>query len=228
MAVASRGAALLVAVILAAPSAGTPQGVPRAGDGVSLPTVIEEFPLTLPVDPLRPPVAGTVVLDAVIRETGAVGEVTIVEATDQVAGQAAVDTLRRWRFGPGTRDGMPVATVARFTYPVGLSASGTSRATSSDVAFPVGEGTVAPRLLREVKPAYPAAAHRAKVAGVVSLTCVVLTDGSPSDIRVAVGLEPSLDQAAVAALRLWQFEPGRRDGTPVPVQVEAEFSFQPQ
>ena len=34
-----------------------------------------------------------------------------------------------------------------------------------------------------------------------------------------------LDDQAVKAIRQWQFEPGTKDGKPVAVQMEVEFTF---
>jgi TonB family protein len=34
-----------------------------------------------------------------------------------------------------------------------------------------------------------------------------------------------LDEKAIEAIRRWRFEPGRKDGTPVAVQVNIEVSF---
>jgi TonB family protein len=217
---------VLAMVVLAAGFAQAPQpGTSTSSLAASMPVVVAEQPLELPADPLRVQPPGAVVLETTIDTTGAVGDVAIVEAPDAVAGRAAADALRRWRFEPATRDGQPVAVVARFTYPVGPGAG--VQAISTDVAFPVGNGTEAPRVLREVRPAYPVAALSARVSGNVQLTCVVLPDGHPADIRVRDGLEPTLDRAAADALRKWTFQPGRRAGTAVPVMVEVEFAFTP-
>jgi TonB family protein len=37
--------------------------------------------------------------------------------------------------------------------------------------------------------------------------------------------EHGLDEAAVTALEQWRFEPGRKDGKAVPVQVDIEMRF---
>ncbi len=34
-----------------------------------------------------------------------------------------------------------------------------------------------------------------------------------------------LDEKAIAALRLWKFEPALKDGRPVPVQINVEVNF---
>ena len=50
------------------------------------------------------------------------------------------------------------------------------------------------------------------------LKAVVRTDGTPGDVEITKSLDPKygLDEQAIAALRQWRFEPGRKDGTPSP------------
>jgi TonB family protein len=105
--------------------------------------------------------------------------------------------------------------------PTGGDAS-SSNAVRSDAA-----GVMPPRLLRDVKPVYTAAAVRARIQGVVGLECVVERDGSVGPVRVIRSLDAvnGLDEAAVAAVKEWRFAPGTRDGIPVRVEIHAELSF---
>lgn len=94
----------------------------------------------------------------------------------------------------------------------------------TDVFVP-GKDVTAPSVVREVKPSYPAETMTVGIEGGVLLDCVVNTDGSTSDVRVLQSLYPTLDEAAVAALRQWVFKPGARNGAPVRVRVEVEMRF---
>ena len=84
-----------------------------------------------------------------------------------------------------------------------------------------------PKVVSEVKAQYTPEAIRAKIQGTVTMTVVVRTDGTPSDIEITQSLdaEHGLDKQAVAALSQWRFEPGRKDGKPVPVRVTVEMQF---
>jgi periplasmic protein TonB len=92
---------------------------------------------------------------------------------------------------------------------------------------PPGNGVSAPRLLRDVRPAYTAEAMRARIAGTVGLSCVVDRDGSVRDCRLTRSLDPryGLDLEAIRAAQRWQFAPGRRGADPVPVRVTIEMAF---
>jgi TonB family protein len=56
-------------------------------------------------------IQGTVRLEAVVLDTGEVGDVEVTESLDTVYGldDEAVRAIRQWRFEPGTKDGKPVA-----------------------------------------------------------------------------------------------------------------------
>ena len=89
-------------------------------------------------------------------------------------------------------------------------------------------GVQAPRVLRRTVPSYPAEPLDAKVQGSVRLELVVSHDGSVGDVRVTRPLHPDLDEAAVACVRQWRFQPGILSGEAVPVivTVDVAFSFQ--
>jgi TonB family protein len=91
----------------------------------------------------------------------------------------------------------------------------------------IGEGVQPPRVLHEVKPEYTPAALQAKIQGAVWLDIVVEVDGSVGTVDVTQSLdtEYGLDDAAVDAAKQWRFEPGRKDGAAVPVQVTLEMRF---
>lgn len=94
-------------------------------------------------------------------------------------------------------------------------------------AYRPGAGIQLPRVLREVKPAYTADAMRAKVQGSVWLECIVLPDGSVGEVKVTRSLDPifGLDQEAIKAAKQWKFQPGMRQGEPVPVIITIELTF---
>ena len=89
------------------------------------------------------------------------------------------------------------------------------------------DGVTFPRGVRQDAPDYPIEAMRAGVHGVVLLEAIVGADGSVQDVRVVRSLDRihGLDAEAVRAAKAWRFEPGLKDGTPVPVAVKIEMTF---
>jgi TonB family protein len=88
-------------------------------------------------------------------------------------------------------------------------------------------GVTLPKVVSEVKPQYTPEAIQAKIEGTLFMKAVVRTDGTPADIEITQSLdtEYGLDQQAVTALSQWRFEPGLKDGKPVPVRVTVEMRF---
>lgn len=86
-------------------------------------------------------------------------------------------------------------------------------------------GVSAPKVLFAPDPDYSEEARKAKYQGTVILWLIVGPDGRPRDIRVARTLGMGLDQKAVEAVRNWKFDPARKDGQPVSVQINVEVNF---
>ncbi len=83
----------------------------------------------------------------------------------------------------------------------------------------------APLAIKKVDPRYLAPARRARIEGVVVLYGVIRADGGVENIQVVRSLDESLDASAVEAFRRWVFEPGRKNGLPVPLEVVVEIPF---
>ena len=92
-------------------------------------------------------------------------------------------------------------------------------------AYRVGGGVSAPRGLYTPDPEYSEEARKAKWQGTVVLWVVVGPDGRAHDIRVQRSLGMGLDEKAMEAVRSWKFEPAKKDGQPVAVQVNIEVNF---
>ncbi len=88
-------------------------------------------------------------------------------------------------------------------------------------------GIVAPSVVKSPNPRYPEEAREKRIQGMVQLDAVVLADGTVGDVTITKSLDDTygLDEAAVAALKQWLFNPGQKDGKPVPVLVSVEMSF---
>lgn len=106
-----------------------------------------------------------------------------------------------------------------------MKADAPAPAQDSDETVQAGPDIEMPHLIREVKPQYTPRAIQEKVQGEVLMECIVRTNGKTADIKVVRSLDPDLDQAAVDAASQWVFEPGKRKGKPVNVQVTIAVAF---
>ena len=86
-------------------------------------------------------------------------------------------------------------------------------------------GATPPKALYAPDPEYTKAAVKAKITGTVVLLVAIDEEGRPKMVRIQRSLDPVLDQSSVDAVRLWKFEPSRKDGQPVLVLINVEVVF---
>ena len=88
----------------------------------------------------------------------------------------------------------------------------------------VGGNVRAPMQTRKVSPVYPPIAQSARVQGVVILEVLIDEQGRVADARVLRSI-PLLDQAAIDAVRQWEYTPTLLNGAPVPVIMTVTVQF---
>ena len=81
-----------------------------------------------------------------------------------------------------------------------------------------------PLKIKNVSPVYPPDAKEARVTGVVIIEATIDAAGLVRDTRVIQSV-PLLDEAAVEAVRQWEFTPTLVNGEPVPVVVTITVNF---
>jgi TonB family protein len=81
-----------------------------------------------------------------------------------------------------------------------------------------------PAKVKNVQPVYPAVARAAGVEGSVMLSVAVDADGKVSDAKVLRSV-PLLDQAALDAVKQWEYEPMRRGSVAVPSVMTVTVNF---
>ena len=91
--------------------------------------------------------------------------------------------------------------------------------------FRVGGGVSAPVPTYAPDPEFSEEARKAKHQGVVIVNVIVGPDGRAHEMRVVQPLGLGLDEKAIEAVRLWKFEPARKDGKAVAVAVNIEVTF---
>jgi TonB family protein len=88
----------------------------------------------------------------------------------------------------------------------------------------VGGRIQTPNKIKDVKPVYPAIARSARVSGAVTIEATIGPDGKVADAKVVRSI-PLLDQAALDAVRQWEYTPTLLNGVPVPVIVTVTINF---
>jgi periplasmic protein TonB len=88
----------------------------------------------------------------------------------------------------------------------------------------VGSTIRQPQKIREVAPVYSPIAQAARVQGIVIIEATIGADGHVVNARVLRSV-PLLDEAALAAVRQWQYTPTLLNGVPVPVIMTVTVQF---
>ena len=96
---------------------------------------------------------------------------------------------------------------------------------NSNEPFRIGDGIRPPAKIVNANPVYPPEAREARVQGVVILEVTLSRTGEVSDVEVLRSV-PLLDEAAVAAVRQWRYEPTLVDGEPVSILMTVTVNFQ--
>jgi TonB family protein len=103
-----------------------------------------------------------------------------------------------------------------------------ARISSADLPFlglpRVGRDASEPKRVKQVRPVYTEVARNARVQGLVVLDCVISPEGHVTRARVLRGI-PVLDQAAIDAVKQWQYAPTVLGGQAVSVAMTITVEF---
>jgi TonB family protein len=140
--------------------------------------------------------------------------------------ESARDAVRQWRHDPPAN--APIA----FNVVIGFSSLSEGEVLEQNSLAlvelqPGGNGQTGRRPATKVKhvsAVYPAAAREANIAGTVTLEARVGADGHVIDARVLRSI-PELDQAALDAVKQWEYVPLLENGVPTPFTMTTSIQF---
>jgi protein TonB len=158
-----------------------------------------------PITPARaaaaaPPPADVPPVAPIEEPSNVEPETVAVASTDGMAGVVA-----------GGIDTGPVGEPAS----AGIGSSGPQR---------VGGTVGPPRKIKDVRPQYPEIGLLEHVRGAVVIDITIGTDGKVQEARVVQSI-PRLDQAALQAVRQWEYEPTRVNGVLVALIMTVIITF---
>ena len=84
---------------------------------------------------------------------------------------------------------------------------------------------VNPKAVSTPNPGYPEALTDTGLSGRAEVDITIKTDGTVADPELGMADHRAFGKAAMAAIRVWKFEPATRDGTPVEMRVTIPFVF---
>ncbi len=106
-------------------------------------------------------------------------------------------------------------------------AGGATTGEGTPKRIPVGGNVQRAKLIKMVRPVYPAAAKAGGIQGSVILEAVIGTDGKLLSLRVMNSqIDPDLARSAVEAVNQWEYQPVLLNGKPVEVITTITVNFQ--
>jgi TonB family protein len=146
-------------------------------------------------------------------------------AADALAGRAAAGAAAATaKAHAAARAKTAVTARAKADVAAETKAEAAGRAEAPQAMVRVGGRFQAPSKIKDVKPVYPAIAQTAHVRGAVTIEATIGPEGKVVDAKVVHSI-PMLDQAALAAVRQWEYTPTLLNGEPVPVLVTVTINF---
>lgn len=91
--------------------------------------------------------------------------------------------------------------------------------------YSIGNGVSMPRAIYSPEPEFSEEARKTKHQGEVTLLATIGADGIPRNLTVVRSLGMGLDEKALEGVRTWRFEPARKNGRPVAVQMNIIVNF---
>jgi TonB family protein len=108
---------------------------------------------------------------------------------------------------------------------LGISTPDDAAAGDTPKIAKVGGKVSAPRPLAQVEPKFNNVARSLKYGGTIVVSLIVGVDGKPTHLQVQHAAGLGLDEQALAAVSKYTFAPAMQDGSPVPVQLNIETTF---
>ncbi len=194
-----------------------------------------------PQDAIERGISGTVVVDIVVNAAGDVSGGAVVSGPQELHAAAFKAALAlKFEAGSGVTP-MRVGVEFRLTpdswgvritssepgtpsQPQVYSVSGWGGTGTQLSGMRIGGAVQPPRKIKDVPPVYPAIAQEARAQGVVMLEVSIDENGNVSDTRVLRSI-PLLDQAAIDAVKQWQYTPTLLNDVAVPIVMTVTVNF---
>lgn len=91
--------------------------------------------------------------------------------------------------------------------------------------YSIGNGVSMPRAIYAPEPEFSEEARKKKYQGEVTLLATIGADGIPRNLTVVRSLGMGLDEKALEGVSTWRFEPAKKGGHPVAVQMNIIVNF---
>ena len=226
------------------------KGATAVREGVPAPKSIKSVAPVYPEEARKNGIQGVVILEAKADESGRVVDIMVLKSVPEFD-RAAADAVRQWVYEPLVIEGKAKKVVFTVTVKFALDkdkAKGVGGGVEGGVeggvaggvwkeemerklkefdkgAVPCKDDIQPPKLINVVDPVYPEEARKQGIEGIVILSAKTDEDGKVIDAMVLRSV-PGLDEAAIAAVKQWVYEPLILEGKAVKALFTVTVRFQ--
>ncbi|HEY4989713.1 MAG TPA: energy transducer TonB, partial [Opitutaceae bacterium] len=166
-------------------------------------------------------IEGKVLVDFVVCPDGTTSEIKAFRGPDPLLAQAAMATIARTTFVPGTRNGVPVYFHLEIPIVFSLNPELPEGVKGIETVKPDHPPSVA----FAVPPQYPPEFVSKRVEGAVLVKFTVCPDGTTTAATAVQASDKRLIPFALQAILRWRFKPGTKNGVPVYCELEVPLVF---
>jgi TonB family protein len=202
---------IVAAGVLAAGS-----GLPAADASGAKPKIVKKVNPLYPEEAVKNRIEGVVLIEATSDEKGNVVSARVLPAKNPqpLLEEAALAAVRQWQYEPFLINGKAVGVTFTVTVTFALDKD---KKTVQDH----------PQIVKKVSPVYPEEAFKKGIEGVVLIEATSDEKGNVVSARVlpSKNPQPLLEEAALAAVRQWKYEPFLKNGKAVGVTFTVTMNF---
>lgn len=185
------------------------EGPYRAGNGVSVPVVIQKSEPAFTEEARLANVDGSVRISLVVDTEGNPADLKVTRPIGFGLDEVALRTAASWKFKPGMKDGNPVPVQTSIEVNFLLPDKDTLHMQSFMCKLP--EGAARPKVVKSGHPPTPGPDETVSV----TISFDVDEQGAPQNLHLVKLTDPSRENDVVAAMREWRFQPSvGGDGKP--------------
>jgi TonB family protein len=185
------------------------------------PKLVKRVNPQYPPEALKAGVSGKVVIEATTGKEGDVTDAVVIDG-HPLLNPAALDALRQWKYEPYIIKG--VKKPVKFTVVMNFKLHKEEKTGSGEEKPLVVSSEQRPKLVKKVNPEYPEDALKQGIQGKVVIEATTDKEGKVVEAKVMDG-HPLLNQAALKALKQWEYEPYIIDGRKKAVKFTVVMNF---
>lgn len=168
-------------------------------------------------------VNGEVVVELEVDAKGNVAAARLVSSSHEELSAPALAAAKRWKFSPGTRDGVAVSMTVRLPVRFQSELFEDTLLQQHESRAPAKPTVPTPR--KPIRVVYPFDLALAGETGRAEAACIVDANGYVREAVVSLASAPAWAAAVTAAIEAAVFEPAQQAGAPVEARWDHSFQF---